>query len=112
LLPKAALRFMGTKVKYAYIALDRAVQDSGLKKRNMKKILGFVLLLGKEESASLILWKLVMPCWREESAGRIRWDPSVSLVLWDPHAVPSWQPASKFRDPVSLHRNWYGANSS
>mmetsp|Transcript_78928 Transcript_78928/g.118629 ORF Transcript_78928/g.118629 Transcript_78928/m.118629 type:complete len:475 (-) Transcript_78928:55-1479(-) len=31
LIPKAALRFMGTNAKYAYIALDRAVQDSGLK---------------------------------------------------------------------------------
>ena len=31
LIPKAALRFMGTNAKYAYIAMDRAVQDSGLK---------------------------------------------------------------------------------
>lgn len=31
LIPKGALRFMGTNAKYAYIALDRAVQDSGLK---------------------------------------------------------------------------------
>lgn len=31
LIPKAALRFMGTNAKYAYVALDRAVQDSGLK---------------------------------------------------------------------------------
>jgi len=31
LIPKSALRFMGMNAKYAYIALDRAVQDSGLK---------------------------------------------------------------------------------
>lgn len=31
LIPKAALRFMGTNAKYAYIAMDRAIQDSGLK---------------------------------------------------------------------------------
>jgi 3-oxoacyl-(acyl-carrier-protein) synthase len=31
LIPKAALRFMGTNAKFAYIALDRAIQDSGLK---------------------------------------------------------------------------------
>eukprot|EP00529_Nitzschia_sp_RCC80_P023021 CAMPEP_0113463462 /NCGR_PEP_ID=MMETSP0014_2-20120614/12663_1 /TAXON_ID=2857 /ORGANISM="Nitzschia sp." /LENGTH=464 /DNA_ID=CAMNT_0000355443 /DNA_START=202 /DNA_END=1596 /DNA_ORIENTATION=- /assembly_acc=CAM_ASM_000159 len=31
LIPKAALRFMGTNAQYAYIALDRAIQDSGLK---------------------------------------------------------------------------------
>jgi 3-oxoacyl-[acyl-carrier-protein] synthase I len=31
LIPKAALRFMGTNARYAYIALDRAIQDSGLK---------------------------------------------------------------------------------
>lgn len=31
LIPKSALRFMGMNARYAYIALDRAVQDSGLK---------------------------------------------------------------------------------
>ncbi|CAB9510422.1 3-oxoacyl-[acyl-carrier-protein] synthase 1 [Seminavis robusta] len=31
LVPKTALRFMGTNAKYAYIAMDRAIQDSGLK---------------------------------------------------------------------------------
>lgn len=31
LIPKGALRFMGTNAKYAYIAMDRAIQDSGLK---------------------------------------------------------------------------------
>mmetsp|Transcript_16838 Transcript_16838/g.18887 ORF Transcript_16838/g.18887 Transcript_16838/m.18887 type:complete len:481 (+) Transcript_16838:82-1524(+) len=31
LIPKQSLRFMGTNAKYAYIALDRAIQDSGLK---------------------------------------------------------------------------------
>lgn len=31
LIPKGALRFMGTNAKYAYVALDRAIQDSGLK---------------------------------------------------------------------------------
>ena len=31
LIPKQALRFMGQNGKYAYIALDRAIQDSGLK---------------------------------------------------------------------------------
>ena len=31
LIPKASLRFCGTNAKYAYIAMDRAVQDSGLK---------------------------------------------------------------------------------
>eukprot|EP00978_Attheya_sp_CCMP212_P002383 scaffold4885_cov50-Attheya_sp.AAC.2 len=30
LIPKASLRFCGTNAKYAYIAMDRAVQDSGL----------------------------------------------------------------------------------
>ena len=31
LIPKQSLRFCGTNAKYAYIAMDRAVQDSGLK---------------------------------------------------------------------------------
>jgi len=31
LIPKTALRFMGTNAKYAYVAMDRAIQDSGLK---------------------------------------------------------------------------------
>lgn len=31
LIPKATLRFCGTNAKYAYIAMDRAIQDSGLK---------------------------------------------------------------------------------
>lgn len=31
LIPKSALRFMGMNARYAYIALDRAIQDSGLK---------------------------------------------------------------------------------
>lgn len=31
LIPKAALRFMGQNARFAYIALDRAIQDSGLK---------------------------------------------------------------------------------
>lgn len=31
LIPKANLRFMGDNAKYAYIAMDRAIQDSGLK---------------------------------------------------------------------------------
>mmetsp|Transcript_10910 Transcript_10910/g.23113 ORF Transcript_10910/g.23113 Transcript_10910/m.23113 type:complete len:458 (-) Transcript_10910:247-1620(-) len=31
LIPKTALRFMGQNAKYAYISLDRAIQDSGLK---------------------------------------------------------------------------------
>jgi 3-oxoacyl-[acyl-carrier-protein] synthase-1 len=31
LIPKSALRFMGTNAKYAYIAMDRAIQDSTLK---------------------------------------------------------------------------------
>ena len=31
LIPKAAYRFCGTNAKYAYIAMDRAVQHSGLK---------------------------------------------------------------------------------
>lgn len=31
LIPKTALRFMGTNAKYAYIAMDRAIQHSGLK---------------------------------------------------------------------------------
>lgn len=30
LIPKGALRFMGTNAKYAYIAMDRAIQDSGM----------------------------------------------------------------------------------
>jgi 3-oxoacyl-[acyl-carrier-protein] synthase I len=30
LIPKAYLRFMGTNAKYAYIAMDRAIKDSGL----------------------------------------------------------------------------------
>lgn len=30
LIPKASLRFCGTNAKYAYIAMDRAIQDSGL----------------------------------------------------------------------------------
>lgn len=29
LIPKSAIRFMGTNAKYAYIAMDRAVQDAG-----------------------------------------------------------------------------------
>mmetsp|Transcript_22058 Transcript_22058/g.52238 ORF Transcript_22058/g.52238 Transcript_22058/m.52238 type:complete len:459 (+) Transcript_22058:243-1619(+) len=31
LIPKTALRFMGQNGKYAYVALDRAIQDAGLK---------------------------------------------------------------------------------
>ena len=31
LIPKTALRFMGQNGKFAYVALDRAIQDSGLK---------------------------------------------------------------------------------
>ncbi len=31
LIPKSSLRFCGTNAKYAYIAMDRAIQDSGLK---------------------------------------------------------------------------------
>lgn len=31
LIPRASLRFCGTNAKYAYIAMDRAIQDSGLK---------------------------------------------------------------------------------
>jgi 3-oxoacyl-[acyl-carrier-protein] synthase-1 len=31
LIPKQSLRFMGTNAKYAYIAMDRAIQHSGLK---------------------------------------------------------------------------------
>jgi 3-oxoacyl-[acyl-carrier-protein] synthase-1 len=31
LIPKAVLRFCGTNAKYAYIAMDRAIQHSGLK---------------------------------------------------------------------------------
>jgi len=31
LIPKTANRFMGTNAQYAYIAMDRAIQDSGLK---------------------------------------------------------------------------------
>jgi len=31
LIPKAQLRFMGTNAKYAYIAMERAIEDSGLK---------------------------------------------------------------------------------
>jgi 3-oxoacyl-(acyl-carrier-protein) synthase len=31
LIPKAALRFMGQNARFAYISLDRAIQDSGLK---------------------------------------------------------------------------------
>ena len=37
LIPKAALRFMGTNARYAYIALDRAIQDSGLKKEEYEE---------------------------------------------------------------------------
>mmetsp|Transcript_14159 Transcript_14159/g.20222 ORF Transcript_14159/g.20222 Transcript_14159/m.20222 type:complete len:467 (+) Transcript_14159:377-1777(+) len=31
LIPKTALRFMGTNAKYAYIAMSRAIEDAGLK---------------------------------------------------------------------------------
>lgn len=31
LIPKSSIRFMGTNAKYAYVAMDRAIQDSGLK---------------------------------------------------------------------------------
>jgi 3-oxoacyl-(acyl-carrier-protein) synthase len=31
LIPKSWLRFMGTNARYAYIAMERAIQDSGLK---------------------------------------------------------------------------------
>mmetsp|Transcript_32908 Transcript_32908/g.49673 ORF Transcript_32908/g.49673 Transcript_32908/m.49673 type:complete len:476 (+) Transcript_32908:170-1597(+) len=31
LIPKSSLRFCGTNAKYAYVAMDRAVEDSGLK---------------------------------------------------------------------------------
>lgn len=31
LIPKASLRFCGKNAKYAYVAMDRAIEDSGLK---------------------------------------------------------------------------------
>ena len=31
LIPKQSLRFMGTNGKYAYIAMERAIEDAGLK---------------------------------------------------------------------------------
>lgn len=31
LIPKTSLRFCGTNAKYAYVAMDRAIQDAGLK---------------------------------------------------------------------------------
>lgn len=31
LIPKASFRFMGNNAKYAYVAMDRAIADSGLK---------------------------------------------------------------------------------
>lgn len=37
LIPKAQLRFMGTNAKYAYIAMERAIQDSGLKKEEYEE---------------------------------------------------------------------------
>jgi len=37
LIPKANLRFMGKNAQYAYIAMDRAIQDSGLKKEDYEE---------------------------------------------------------------------------
>jgi len=37
LIPKGSLRFMGTNAMYAYIAMDRAIQDSGLKKEDYQE---------------------------------------------------------------------------
>lgn len=34
LIPKSSLRFCGTNAKYAYIAMDRAIEDAGLKKED------------------------------------------------------------------------------
>lgn len=36
-IPKASLRFMGDNAKYVYIAMDRAIQDSGLKKEHYEE---------------------------------------------------------------------------
>jgi 3-oxoacyl-[acyl-carrier-protein] synthase I len=37
LIPKASLRFMGDNAKYVYVAMDRAIQDSGLAKEHYEE---------------------------------------------------------------------------
>lgn len=37
LIPKAYLRFCGNNAKYAYVAMDRAIQDSGLKEEDYQE---------------------------------------------------------------------------
>jgi len=47
LIPKQSLRFMGTNAKYCYIAMDRAVQHSGLKKEEYEENPRICAILGQ-----------------------------------------------------------------
>jgi len=47
LIPKAALRFMGQNAKYAYISLDRAIQDSGLKPEEYEQNVRVAAIIGQ-----------------------------------------------------------------
>lgn len=47
LIPKAALRFMGTNAKYAYIAMDRAIEDSGLKPEEYQENTRVAAIIGQ-----------------------------------------------------------------
>jgi 3-oxoacyl-[acyl-carrier-protein] synthase-1 len=47
LIPKAALRFMGYNAKYAYIAMDRAIQHSGLKKEEYEENSRVAAIIGQ-----------------------------------------------------------------
>jgi len=47
LIPKSWLRFMGTNARYAYIAMERAIQDSGLKPEQYQENPRVAAILGQ-----------------------------------------------------------------
>ena len=47
LIPKSWLRFMGTNARYAYIAMERAIQDSGLKPEEYQENPRVAAILGQ-----------------------------------------------------------------
>jgi len=101
LIPKAALRFMGQNAKFAYISLDRAIQDSGLKPEEYEENGRVAPSLDRVEHRFPTLSKPAMLSRDKQSDGRTRSDPSVSPVPWDRRVLPSLPPTSRSRDPVS-----------
>ena len=47
LIPKASLRFMGTNAKYAYIAMQRAIEDAGFEKEDYENNPRVAAILGQ-----------------------------------------------------------------